>query len=179
MTDTEYTQKVTARVNVIAPEAAKVKAGVVDVAVEDAIYDCKIAFQNQTEAIKVRAAAYLAAHYIAVNLFQEVQAGELDNYMDKDPGEVTETIKGGEKVVQYKDKRMEWFEKKTSTTTGNAMVKWAAKITESNNPLIATTYGQEFLRLLKLYNILEPFLLGNFDPLGRSDYGPGDRYRKW
>lgn len=169
------------RVKAICPESAKIPETSVEAFVEDAMYDCREAFKDQDNVVKVRASAYLAAHYCAVNLYQRSQAYPEENFTGIDSGATGTSGSGAIKVNSYKDKRQEFFEKR-STSQGSALVKWGAEITPSNAPLVGTSYGQEFLRLLKLYAITEPFFVGNnpSESLGRSyaDY-PGGRYRRW
>lgn len=178
----EYTPEcVLSRVKVICPESAKLPEESVVVLVEDAMFDCKEAFKAKETAIKLRAAAYLAAHYCAVNLFQRSQAYSEENFGDIAAGSTGTSGVGAVKSNSYKDKKQEFFEKRTSSQ-GLALIKWGADVTESNAPLTSTNYGQEFLRLLKLYTNTEPLLVGNDpqEPLGRSyaDF-PGGRYRRW
>lgn len=178
----EYTKEnVLERVKAICPESAKIPETSVKTFVEDAMFDCQEALKAQENVVKLRASAYLAAHYCAVNLYQRSQTFPEENFTEVAEGSVGTSGAGAIKVNSYKDKRQEFFEKRT-TSQGSALVKWEAEITPSNASLVGTSYGQEFLRLLKLYSITEPFFVGNNpnEPLGRSfaDY-PGGRYRRW
>lgn len=169
------------RVKAICPESEKIPDASVGVFVEDALFDCVKAFRDQDKMVKIRAASYLAAHYCTVNLFQRSQTYPEENFQEVGSGEVGVSGAGSIKTNAYKDKKQEFFEKRTSTS-GNAIIKWGANVTESSAQLAGTSYGQEFLRLLKLYAVTEPLLAGNDlnESLGRSpaDY-PGERYRRW
>lgn len=181
MTDAEFSTRVRDRVTVICPESAKIKTAAIDVFVQDAVYEVVKAFTQTDDYVKEHAASYLASHYCAVNLFQNSQAYPEENFGEIDPGTSGTSGTGSIKTNAYKDKRQEFFEKRTSSQ-GAALVKWIGKVPANMVSLTGTTYGQEYLRLFSQYVATEPFLLGNSPEkeLGRepADY-PGGRYRRW
>lgn len=181
MADTSFSIDVKNRVTVICPESTKIKAEAVDIFVEDAVYEVTKAFGSVDKPVKMRAATYLAAHYCAVSLFQNSQTYPEEDFSKIDPSTVGTSGAGAVKVNAYKDKRQEFFEKRTSSQ-GASLVKWSKDIPANMVPMTGTSYGQEYLRLFSQYVVTEPLLVGNdpSDVLGRdpADY-PGGRYRRW
>lgn len=175
----DWDKKVAPRLISICPEASKITKESQDICVEDAIYDASKAFTNSDEAVKVRGAAYLAAHYCAVQLFQNSLANLENDFSGAGTGASQSASTGDIKAVQYKDKRQEYFSK-SEKSKGQAIVGWKGKTTPARNVLTGTTYGQEFIRLVELYGDTKPFLIGNDAPLGGDRANNvGDRYRRW
>lgn len=176
----DITTNVTDRVSAMCPEYHKVPDAASTFCISDAVYDMQNALAGLDENIFVRIASYLASHFCAVNLFQWQQQNATDDFSTSAGGEVGDAKKGDIKTIEYKDKKNEYYDEGRSGKS--AIVKWRSKLPPSRDILTGTSYGMEYLRLMKLYNVSEPFLLGN-DPnesLGREpDEYTGSRYDKW
>lgn len=172
--------KVQDRVKAMCPEYHKIPSGSSSFCISDATYDMDIALAGLDENIYTRITAYLAAHFCTVELFQWQQQNATDNFQDSVGGEVGDAKQGDVKVISYKDKKNEYFDANASSKA--SIVKWRSKLPPSRDILTGTSYGMEYLRLMKLYNVDSPFLLGNDlnEGLGRKpDEYVGSRYDKW
>lgn len=162
---------VIARMEVICPEASSVSEEALEIYVKDAIEEVESTFTNDldtgvTDTIKEKAGAYLAAHFCAVNLFQQSQTVDRGGVAPPTTNISGTTITpsgstGGVKLMKFRDKSVEYFAGKSSE--GGSIISKYKGVGLHQLALSTTSYGVEYIRLSSLYSPTDPFLIGNGD----------------